>query len=137
MPVNSTAPIDFLIDPITGDIVITTDVQFSRGLTAKVQQANIALKSVKGEWFINDDDGVPYWERANVKASEAILGQKFDQLKALAAFRVALSKVPDSTITTLTVTFDNRARAVACTWRLLTIFGDTNLRTLIIPIGAF
>lgn len=135
MAVLTTDPIDFLLDT-DGDIVITKDIQWSRGLPAKAQQAKIAMLSVKGEWFINPDDGVPYWERDNVLASEAILGQKFDQLKCLTAYRKALAKVSDSTILTLTVTFDNKARVLNVAWQISTEFGDTDLSTLIVPIGA-
>ena len=131
----STDPIDLLLDA-SGDLVITTDLQFSTGITAVVQAARIALQSVKGEWFLNDDNGVPYWERDNVPTAEALFGQPFDRLKALAAFREALDKVPNTTIKTLTVAFDNKSRGLSVSFALTTVFGDTDLSTLIVATGA-
>lgn len=136
MATVSTDPIDLLLGT-DGDIVIANgDVSFSTGLAAKAQQARIAMQSVKGEWFINPDEGIPYWERDNVPASEALLGQRFDRLKCLAAYRDALETVPDITITKLTVDFSNSGRTLSVAWAISCEFGDTDLSTLIVPTGA-
>lgn len=128
-------PIDWLLGT-DGDIVITDDVAWATGIPARAQQARIALQSVKGEWFINPDEGVPYWERDNVTADEALLGQRFDRLKCLGAFRDALVSIPDITIKTLTVDFSSALRAVTVKWSITCEFGDTDLSTLIVPMGA-
>lgn len=119
----STDPIDFALDPATGDLVIPA--RFSRGLEAAVQQARICMLACRGEWFLDLDNGVPYLERDGVPAEEALLGQKFDANKATAMMRNALANASLIVeVISLNVTFDRAARAMTVRWEGRTSFGD-------------
>lgn len=126
----STDPIDLLLD-VNGDIVIDTDLQWSTGLNGITQGIRIQLRLVKGEWFLDLDDGVPYYEREGVTADEALLAGRFNEAKALAAFRAAILRAPGvNTITSLAVAFDGPTRKLTVTWSVRTKFGDTPVDTL-------
>lgn len=126
----STDPIDLLLDA-NDDLVIDTDLQWSRGLPAIAQGIRIALRLVKGEWFLDLDDGVPYYEREGVSVNDALLGGRFSEAKALASFRSAILRAPGvNTITSLAVVFDGPTRKLTVTWSVRTVFGDTPVDTL-------
>lgn len=121
----STDPIDLLLD-VDGDIVIDSDLRWATGLPAIAQGIRIQLQLVKGEWFLDLDDGVPYYEREGVTSAEALLGGRFNQARATAAFRAAILRAPGvNTITSLAVAFDGSTRQLTVTWAVRTTFGDT------------
>lgn len=129
MALLSTDPIDWLLAN-DGDVALGEgfgpDAQWSRGVPGIAQGIRIAILMVRGEWFLNDQDGVPYWERPGVPASEALLGQPFNELKALAAFREAIEKAPGvNRIVALNVALDKATRKLSVTWTVRTNFGDT------------
>jgi hypothetical protein len=116
---------DLELDPITFDLT------FSTGLRAVAQSCQIALNLVRGEWFANLDDGFPYFEREGVPKEIAILGQKFNQAKAVAAFTTALLDVDGVVeVKKLEVSFDKTTRMMSVNWVVRTEFGDTDLDTL-------
>ncbi len=118
-------PIDILLDS-DGDIDFTNGGEFSVGVAAVAQGIRIAVLLVRGEWFLNLDAGVAWYENDSVIASQAILGQAFDELKVLAAMREAIEDVPGvASVATLTVEFNGATRAMSVAWRVLTEFGDT------------
>lgn len=122
-----TDPVCLKLDPITGDLSITNGrTSFVSGLEAAVQGARSRMSLIKGEWFLNLDAGVPYFERDNVPARDALLGQPFDVIKVKAAMRAAILDTPAITdMLQLDVEFDAATRAVTVTWRAKTTFGDT------------
>lgn len=127
----ATDPRDFLLDPVTHDVIITDDLQWSRGLAGVAQDIKIALLMIRGEWFADLDDGVPYLERTGVTADQALLGGRFNQERALTAFRAAILGVSDVVeILALTVVLDTRTRVLRVTWSVRTTFGDTVPDTL-------
>jgi hypothetical protein len=137
----STDRVDFKIDQITGDIVIGTDVQFVAGMDAVVQGARIRIMMVMGEWFLNLDAGVPWFERMGVSIDRVIFGQKYNEAKALSAIRTALlggplfAGVPAIVaVTKLTAVFNGVTRGVTISWQAKTGFGDTVSDTL--AVGA-
>lgn len=101
--------------------------EFTSGTDGVLQAIKFAVQMHKGEWFTDLDLGIPYFERVNVSADEAIFGARQGATdRALAAYRrvilgvegvrdlVSLSAVltPDRTITirwTVTVIFDDTA----------------------------
>ncbi len=142
MPVL-TDEIDVYVDPATGDIPPTGDLRMTTGVEAVMQGANIRLRQVAGEWFLNLARGVRYFERDGVAARDAILGQKFDRAKAIREFRRALlgdvslgiEAVPGIVeLLALDAKFDGKTRTLTVTWQARTEFGDTPLD--VIAIGA-
>ena len=125
MPLESD-PIDWLLDS-DGDITITSDIQFSTGVQAIRQGIAIRMQNFEGEWFMDLDNGVPYWGR--------ILGEKFNEADLLAIFRVPLLATPGVTgIVSLTATWDGTTRTATINWEVSTEFGDTVADSL--PIAA-
>jgi hypothetical protein len=126
-PLLSTDPIDIPIDPLTGDVVFTEgDLVLTTGHAAVAQGIWIALSDIRGEWFADLDDGVPWLANDSVPDEEAILGGKFDELRVSAAIREAILGVPGvAEIVTLVVSFDAATRALSISWVVRTSFGDT------------
>lgn len=141
MAILSTDEIDIALT--NGDIPATGDLTMTTGVTAVVQGAQVRLRQVAGEWFLNLDQGVRYFERDGVLARDAIMGQKFDRAKTLREFRRALlgdkslgvEGVPGIVeLTKLECTFVVATRTLTVSWQARTEFGDTPLDTL--AIGA-
>lgn len=115
-----TDPIDLLIDN-TNDLVIEGgDLQFSRGVDAIVQQCRVALQIFQGEWFLNLDIGIPYWQ--------SILGEK--PKVAIAAARIFMRRELElvdgvDEVLKLDVTYIGASRTLSVTWQVSTVFGDT------------
>jgi len=131
--VLSTDPIDLLLDS-SGDLVVDTDAHFASGIAAIAQGIRIALQMFKGEWFLDLDEGVPYLERSGVAADQALIGQKFNEARALSEFRKAILRAPGvNSIVTLKVALD-AARLMRVTWAVRTTFGDTPPDTLVLGV---
>lgn len=110
-----TDPVDLLLDD-EGDLVLTSGLVFSTGLNAVAQGIRIRIQSFRGEWFLDLDHGVPYYQD--------LLGQKFNEVKARAAFRTAIITAPGVTeLLSLIVTFDRPTRALNVAWKTRTDFG--------------
>ncbi len=119
---------DLALD-VDGDLLIADDGDLARtsGLGAVVQACRIALSLVRGEWFANLSDGVPYFEREGVDPSEALLGGKFNRQKFVSAFQDALRLVEGVIeIVSLTVDYDAVTREARVRWIVRTEFGDTD-----------
>lgn len=116
----STAPIDFLIDPATNDLVIKTDLFFSSGIQAILQSCRIILQMFQGEWFLDLDLGIPYWQN--------IFGQKPGNAMqaAYVAYRAALLGVNGVTgVLSLNISYDGATRTMNVAFQVQTQFGDT------------
>lgn len=126
------APIDLLLDETTNDLVVTDDLSFSTGAIAVAQAIRIAVRMVKGEWFLDQDEGIPLRERDGiVTARAAILGQKFNRGKAIAAYRAAILAVEGvGSISEIDVQFDKRTRAMTVRWAVVTVFDEIIADTL-------
>lgn len=115
---------DFLLDD-EGDIDLSTgDIQFTTGLAAVAQDIYIAIKLFKGEWFLNRELGIPYLPNDIVSETDALLGQKFSEVKARAAFRAAIETVEGvESITRLAVSFDPPMRTMFVEFTVKTVAG--------------
>jgi hypothetical protein len=126
MPLLVTDPIDWKLDPVTHDLVITDDLAWISGVDAVAQGCKIVVGMIEGEWFADLDEGVPYLERDGVTAARALLGQKFNPEKARAAMRPELLSVPGVTnINYLNPSFDRKTRTMKVDFEVDTEFEDT------------
>lgn len=116
--------LDWAIDLNTGDLIFP--LRYTTGVEAVAQAIRIRLLVCRGEWFLDLDNGVPYLAREGVPATSAILGQKFDRLKALAAFRAAILDAPGVTpegLTKLAVEYDGATRTMSLSFEVVTAYG--------------
>jgi hypothetical protein len=127
----STDPVDLLLDS-NGQIVIQNgDLALVSGAQGVLQGIRIACLLVRGEWFLNLDTGVPYFNRDGVDPAEVIMGNSFDQLRATAAYRDAINSVPGvGSIDSLTVTYDPVAREITVAFQVTCTFGDVVANSL-------
>lgn len=127
-----TDPVDLPVDAASGDLVLTAGkVILTTGVTAAVQGVRIRLQMIAGEWFLDLDAGVPYFERVGVPAAKAIYGQKYDQGKAERAIRTAIAAAPGIVkVGAVNVVFTGSTRGISTTWQAATAFGDTPADTL-------
>lgn len=137
MPVLETDPIDFALTTGADGGDIEIPIRFSSGLDGVVQAVRIRLALFRGEWFLNLDSGIPYLARDGVDESEALLGEVFDERRALTVFRAAILDTPGVVaVNDLTAVFDSATREMTITWSAKTVFGDTPLDTLTPPAGS-
>lgn len=120
MPLESD-PLDLKIDPITGDLVVTGQgIELTNGLEAIEQLARIRLQDFQGEWFLDLDVGMPYYQE--------ILGAKPDTA-IIAARRAARSELLAidgvEGVPLLETEFDRKVRTLNIDWRALVVFTDT------------
>ena len=63
---------DLMIDTTTGDLVLTTglsqDLATVSDAEALAQDAQMRLRTIRGEWFLDPTVGLPYWTDVFVKA---------------------------------------------------------------------
>lgn len=105
-----------------GDLIIP--LRYTTGLKATAQGIRIRIQMFKGEWFLDQDLGVPYLESDTVAESDAILGQKFNETRALNAFRSIIAATPGvESILALAVSFDRSTRTLSVEWRVRSSFG--------------
>lgn len=120
MPLLITDPIDLKLDANNELVIEDGDIPFTSGLDAIVQQCRIVLQMFQGEWFLNLDVGIPYWEK--------ILGEKPTTAIEAARifFRRELQLVDGvNKVTRLDITYTGSTRTLNVSWQVNTIFGDT------------
>lgn len=115
-----TDPIDFKLDDNNVIVFDKGDIVVTSGVDAIVQSCRIALQMFQGEWFLNLDAGIPYWQ--------SILGQK-PRVAIEAArifFRRELELVDGvDKVTKLDISYTGSSRLMTITWQVSTVFGDT------------
>lgn len=115
-----TDPIDLLLDNNNDLVIESGDLQFSKGVQAIMQQCRIQLQMFQGEWFLDLDAGIPYWQ--------SILGSKTSD--AIAAARIyftgELLNVQGVTeVTKMELSYKGTDRSLTIKWRVTTVFGET------------
>ncbi len=94
-----------------GDLTLVSDGP------AILQALIIALEFFKGEWFLDEEAGLPYFQDVLVKNPDPNVLQS--------VFRTAILDVPGVlAINELTLLFDTAARTFAVTFRVSTDFGE-------------
>lgn len=125
MPLK-TDRVDIAIDPDGNFTFLNGVLQFTSGPAAVAQSQRIHLLNVKGEWFDDLEDGVAYIERDGVTAADALLGQKFNRTKAIAAFTEALmASYATTSVDEIDAEFDDATRICTIDYSTTTIWGDT------------
>ncbi len=95
-----------------GKLVVIT------GLDEIAQKIAISLQLVLGEWFLNLNEGIPYFERIFIKNP--------NPGTITSIFRRAILAVPGvRSVPTLTVDFTSATRALAVTCVATSITGET------------
>ncbi len=123
------APRDLLLDA-DNDIVVTTDLQFTRGIPAVVQSCRIALQMFKGEWFLDLDAGIPYFEE--ILGAKPAIGAEVARQEFLRELLLVEGVVE---VTRLAIAFDPATRALTVRWQVRTEFGETPIDTLTIEVA--
>ncbi len=115
-----------------GDLIVP--LRFLAGVDACVQGARVRMRMFKGEWFWNQDVGIPYKEmKGVVTPDEAIIGAKFNRRKVDAIYRAAILRTPAIVeVKKLELDLDGRTRKLDVTWEARTQFGDTPVDNLVI-----
>lgn len=123
-------PRDLLLDE-NNDLVITTDLQFATGVQAVVQSCRIAIQLFAGEWFLDLDAGIRYWEDILAqKPAIAVAAAKVEFRRELVAVAGVLR------IIKLDVTYTRETRTLNVTWQVLTGLGETPVDTIALAIGG-
>lgn len=122
-------PRDLLLDSLNDLVIENGDFALSRGIDGVMQSCRIALQMFAGEWFLDLDAGIPYWQQ--------ILG--FKPAIALRAARLAfhseLSRVPGVIdVVKLSVNYVGRTRTMTVAWQVMTALGETPLDTLALAV---
>lgn len=107
-----------------GDIYIGPNgPEWISGIEGVSQLVAIAIKLFKGEWFLNLDAGVPYFQE--------ILARKFDRALTRQRLLEQIEKVPGVVqVLLLEVEFEATTRTMSVRIKLRTLFGDTEADTL-------
>lgn len=100
-----------------GDLDLSSgDLRMTTGVEAIAQGIQVRLLAFRGEWFLDLDDGVPYFE--------TILGQKFNEAVARDTFRAAIAAAPGVIqVTALALSFDGPTRTLSLSFEALTDLG--------------
>jgi hypothetical protein len=90
-----------------GDLVVTNSkLQTVDGGPAIAQAIRQRLQFFRGEWFLDLDAGVPYFQE--------VLGTKLAPAVLQAVFRTAIAETPGvSSVTRLALTYDGAGRKLA------------------------
>lgn len=107
------------LDPVTHDLIIE-NFQYKEISTKTedlTQRIKIKLLTFKGEWFLDEDYGIPYFQDIFVKG---ITKEGVDDI-----FRVAISNEPDVVaLTEYSSEFDNSTRIYTLTATVRTTEGE-------------
>lgn len=115
-----TDPIDIKIDSDNIIVFEKGDLVFTSGIDAVVQGCRIVLQMFQGEWFLNLDAGIPYWQ--------SILGKK--PAIAIEAARIFFRRELElvdgvDKVTKLDISYSGSSRTLTINWQVSTVFGDT------------
>lgn len=113
---------DLKLDPVTHELVVDTfDLVFLDGIDRVQQQIRIRLQFFKGEWFLDLDFGVPWFQD--------ILGVKPPPItRAESAIREAILGVPDvASIERFSIDYLGSGRELQVSFRAKTTFGIVEL----------
>ncbi len=126
-----TDPVCFRRKP-DGDLLFP--LELARGLEAVSIGVRTRILMFAGEWFLDLLAGIKYLrslDGTTVPERAALLGQRFDPVKAKSEYRREILATPGVlSVPTLLATFDGTQRRLGVTWVARTVFGDTPVETL-------
>lgn len=107
-----------------GDIYIGPNgPEWISGIEGVTQLVAIAIQLFRGEWFLNLDAGVPYFQE--------ILARKYDPVLARQRLLEEINTVPGVVeVLSLELEFEAATREMRVRVKLRTAFGDTEVDTL-------
>jgi hypothetical protein len=115
-------------------LAMASSAPFDRGLTAVVTGVRTRLRLIAGEWFLNLDKGMPWYERDGIDSQTVILGSKYDETTIRVPMLRAILDTPGVVeVTQLVIQFDPVNRSVSITWSARCEFGETEPDTLTVP----
>lgn len=122
-----TDKIGFPLD-VDGDLDIFRFAQATGGWTTGLEAAadgiRARLQGVRGEWFVDTALGLPWFEGDNVIATEAIIGQRYNEPYIRGLISGAILDTPGvSEILSLELAFDGRTRILTASWKARCAFG--------------
>jgi hypothetical protein len=116
-----TEPIDLQLD---SDNDLQIPPVFTTGIDAVVQGCHLRLLLFRGEWFLDLDRGIPYFQE--------ILGHNFEdsETRIRNAFRDELLSVPNVlAVSLLELEYDSPVRMLSIRWKVRTTFGESSIQT--------
>jgi hypothetical protein len=111
---------DIALDPDTGDVLLDAAGNFATvtGRDAIAQHVRIRLLHYLGEWFLDQREGVPYFE--------SILVHHPDLAAVEEAYRRTIAETPGiASVRDLVLDFDRRSRTLTVTGSAVTTDGET------------
>lgn len=124
-------PQDLMLDNSNDLVIQNGDLVFIYGIAAVAQACRITIQIFAGEWFLNLDVGIPYWQ--------SILAQKPEIAVPAAqiAFRAELEAVQGVLDVPLcAVVYTGATRLLTVTWQVTTGLGDTPVDSINISIAT-
>jgi hypothetical protein len=98
---------------------------FATGLEGVERGIASRIRLCRGEWFLDLDLGVPYFESPDVPASEAIIGQRLNVAYVRDVMARTITSAQGVTaLLSLTVELDASTRELTVNWRTQTVFGE-------------
>ncbi len=126
-----TDPIDLKLDA-NGDLFVGPEgCEFTSGLAGVAQALQVQLRMILGEWFLDLDKGVPWYQRVG---KQGILGGKYDE-KFFTATIVTETLTCPGVISILSAVpgYDSVTRKARMSLAAMTLFGATDVITVEVP----
>lgn len=124
----STDPIDIGLDA-DDDLDIENGGRLVSGPEGVAQAIKYAVHLFKGEWFADQEVGIPWGPNSVVTEAEAILGNRPDERRTRDEVRKMIAAVPGvANIEDVSFDFNPRTRRLALRWAVRTVFDDTVIR---------
>lgn len=111
---------DLKLDPATNDLYLdeSGDVVWIEGAEAIAQHVRVRLRFILGEWFLNEDEGFPFFE--------TVLVHNPSTSAITEAYRRTVAETPGiASVEKCVVTFDRQARTIAVDIEATTTDGTT------------
>ena len=126
-----TDPIDLKLDT-NGDLFVGPDgCEFTMGLAGVAQALQVQLRLILGEWFLNIDLGVPWYQRVG---QQGILGGKYDEKFFTAAIVTEALTCPGVvSILSAVPSYVSETRIAMMSLSAMTLFGATDVITVEVP----